>query len=91
MAFNQSHSSIVLFAGGNTCFYGNLTNSPGVCADGARLEGTITMWLPKKIRSVLYPWKRSFEGGVRSVHTVSPLSCARACVCVVCVRARACV
>ena len=64
MDFNQSHSSIVLSAGGNTCFYGNLNHSSdkskGVCADGVRLEGTIIMWLPEKVKlqSSVYPWTR---------------------------------
>ena len=65
MDFNQSHSSIVLLAGENTCFYGNLKHSRdksmGVCADGVRLEGTIIMWLPEKLKLQfsLYPWRRS--------------------------------
>ncbi|XP_014252220.1 glycosaminoglycan xylosylkinase-like [Cimex lectularius] len=51
--------------GSNTCFYGvclYCKPTDGVCADGALLEGSVTLWLPEhwKLVRLRHPWQRSY-------------------------------
>ena len=66
--FNQLDSFSVLLADGNICFYGKCRNCfgerTGVCAEGKRIEGSIIMWLPEKLRRFRHPWWRTYGPGV---------------------------
>ncbi|XP_033114493.1 glycosaminoglycan xylosylkinase-like [Anneissia japonica] len=56
---------------GDTCFYGKCfycTPLESACADGDLMEGSVTLWLPKKLalRRWRHPWSRTYREGIQA-------------------------
>jgi len=54
---------------GNICFYGECyycKPSEAACADGAVMEGSVTLWLPEwyQLKTRRHPYQRTYREGV---------------------------
>ncbi|XP_071947852.1 glycosaminoglycan xylosylkinase-like isoform X2 [Antedon mediterranea] len=60
-----------IYRDGNQCFYGKCfycTPLEPACAEGEIMEGSVTLWLPKKmaLRRWRHPWSRTYKEGVQA-------------------------